>query len=138
MTRSTLLSRPDLEFLLYDWLQVEALTKRERYAEHSRETFDAVLEVTAQIAAEKLAPHNRLGDVVEPAVVDGAVRLNPQVSAALDAIAEAGILGAGLDAAAGGLQLPQVVTTACSVWFAAANVGTWVDATTVDMQPAWF
>ncbi|MGQ0465283.1 MAG: acyl-CoA dehydrogenase [Sporichthyaceae bacterium] len=124
-TADLLLSRADVEFLLYDWLQIEALTKRERYAEHSRETFDAVLQVCAQIAAEKLAPHNRLNDLQEPAVVDGAVRLNAAVREALDAIAETGILGAGLDASVGGLQLPQVVQTACSVWFAAANVGTW-------------
>ncbi len=43
---SLLLSRRDLEFLLYEWLDVEALTKRERFAEHSRETFDAVLDLS--------------------------------------------------------------------------------------------
>ena len=43
--KSTLLSRRDLDFLLYEWLGVEELTKRERFAEHSRETFDAVLEL---------------------------------------------------------------------------------------------
>ena len=39
--RSLLLSRRDLDFLLYEWLDVEALTARPRFAEHSRETFDA-------------------------------------------------------------------------------------------------
>jgi len=48
---SLLLSRRDLEFLLYEWLDVELLTKRERFAEHSRETFDAVLDLSEQIAA---------------------------------------------------------------------------------------
>jgi butyryl-CoA dehydrogenase len=37
--RSVLLSRRDLDFLLYEWLDVELLTKRERFADHSRETF---------------------------------------------------------------------------------------------------
>ena len=41
--KSTLLSRRDLEFLLYEWLRVDELTKRARFAEHSRETFDGVL-----------------------------------------------------------------------------------------------
>ncbi|CAA9403864.1 MAG: 3-methylmercaptopropionyl-CoA dehydrogenase (DmdC) [uncultured Pseudonocardia sp.] len=49
-----LLSRRDLEFLLYEWLDVELLTKRERYAEHSRETFDAVLDLAEQVATEHL------------------------------------------------------------------------------------
>ena len=36
--------RSTLEFLIYDWLQAESLTSRERYADHSRETFDAVMD----------------------------------------------------------------------------------------------
>ena len=35
------ISKRDLEFMLYEWLDVESLTERERFAEHSRETFDA-------------------------------------------------------------------------------------------------
>ncbi len=40
-----MLNPRDLNFLLYEWLDVESLTQRERYAEHSRETFDAVLDL---------------------------------------------------------------------------------------------
>jgi hypothetical protein len=36
--QSVLLSKRDLEFLLYDWLRIDELTKRDRFAEHSRET----------------------------------------------------------------------------------------------------
>jgi hypothetical protein len=36
--RSSLLSRQDLDFLLYDWLNADGLTARKRFAEHSRET----------------------------------------------------------------------------------------------------
>ena len=56
-----LLSRRDLEFLLHEWLDVDSLTERPRYAEHSRETFDAVLDLAEQIATEHFAPHNRAG-----------------------------------------------------------------------------
>lgn len=35
--------RSILDFLLYDWLQAESLNQRPRFADHSRETFDAVL-----------------------------------------------------------------------------------------------
>ena len=58
---SLILSRRDLDFLLHEWLEVETLTKRARYAEHSRETFDAVLELAEQIATDHFAPHNRDG-----------------------------------------------------------------------------
>jgi Acyl-CoA dehydrogenase N terminal len=39
--QSKILSRRDLEFVLYELLEVGTLTSRPRYADHSRETFDA-------------------------------------------------------------------------------------------------
>ncbi len=64
--KSTLLSRRDLDFLLYEWLQVDELTKRDRFAEHSRETFDAVLDLCEQLATRYFAPHNKKSDAQEP------------------------------------------------------------------------
>ncbi|REE95850.1 acyl-CoA dehydrogenase [Thermomonospora umbrina] len=122
---SLLLSRRDLEFLLYEWLDVTALTRRERYAEHSRETFDAVLELGERIADEHFAGHNKLADVNEPTMDgDGRVVLIPEVKAALDVFARAGLLAAEFDEALGGMQLPNVVSKAVLSWFQAANVGT--------------
>ena len=51
--------RPTLDFLLYDWLKAQELTARERFADHSRETFDAVFDTCERIAREKYAPHRR-------------------------------------------------------------------------------
>jgi hypothetical protein len=34
--QSKIISRRDLDFLLYEWLNAEALTSRARYADHSR------------------------------------------------------------------------------------------------------
>ena len=48
--QSMLISRRDLDFLLFDWLRIDELTKRERFAEHSRDTFDAVLDLCEQLA----------------------------------------------------------------------------------------
>ena len=36
--------RSTIDFLLYDWLQAEGLTSRPRFADHSRDTFDAVMD----------------------------------------------------------------------------------------------
>jgi len=122
---SSLLSRRDLDFLLHDWLDVESLTKRERFADHSGETFGAVIDLCADIAAKRLAPHNKRNDTEEPQFVDGRVRMHAEVKEALDVIAAAGLVGAGMDADVGGLQLPQVVQTACHAWFQAANTSSW-------------
>jgi alkylation response protein AidB-like acyl-CoA dehydrogenase len=121
---SKVFSRRDLDFLLYEWLDVEALTGRERFAEHSRETFDAFLEVSAWIAERDFAPHNRRADLVEPTFDGTRVEIIPEVAAALKAFNESGLLSAVFDVEAGGLQLPHVVARACFVWFQAANVGT--------------
>ncbi|MGY1855345.1 acyl-CoA dehydrogenase [Modestobacter sp. SYSU DS0290] len=124
MPPSSILSARDLEFLLHEWLQVEALTQRSRYAEHSRETFDAVLELAAAIATDHFAPHNRAADEHEPHVVDGKVVLIPEVAAALRVFADAGMTAAALPEELGGLQLPAVVNQAVHAWFQAANIGT--------------
>ena len=52
--------RPPLDFLLCDWLQVESLPSRLRFADHSRETFGSVLDTSERIAPEKFALFNRL------------------------------------------------------------------------------
>ncbi len=121
---SLLLSRQDIAFLLYDWLRVEQLTARERFAEHSRETFDGALQLAEQVATEQFAPHRKAADRHEPEFVDGHVDMIPDVKAALDVFAKTGLLGGVLDAEVGGMQLPTVVASACFAWFQAANIGT--------------
>ncbi|WP_069167303.1 acyl-CoA dehydrogenase [Nocardia altamirensis] len=122
--RSTLLSRRDLEFLLYEWLDVEGLTKRDRYADHSRETFDAILELSADLATKYFAPHNKLNDANEPTFDGERVTIIPEVGVALDAFAKAGLPAAAMDYELGGAQLPVTVAQAAYAWFQAANPGT--------------
>jgi len=121
---STILARRDLSFLLYEWLDIERLSQRDRFADHTREVYDDVLELAERIASERFAPHSRASDENEPQFDDGAVTLIPEIGAALEAFAEAGFLSASADEDLGGMQLPQVVTAVCSAWFLAANVAT--------------
>ena len=87
-------SRDTLDFLLYDWLKVDQLTARERFADHSRATFDAVLDTCERLARDKFAPFNRLLDTEEPRFENGRVRLPQATHDALHAYAESGIIGA--------------------------------------------
>ena len=114
--------RPTLEFLLYDWLNAASLAERTRYAEHSRETFDAVLDTCERIAREKFAPFNRLVDTEEPRF-DGEKVILPAAShAANRAYAESGMLSAAQDYDEGGMQLPYTVEAAANAFFALASV----------------
>ncbi|MBU9762325.1 acyl-CoA dehydrogenase [Mycobacterium sp. TNTM28] len=122
--KSTILSRRDLDFLLYEWLDVEKLTALDRFAEHSRETFDGVLELCEQLATRYFAPHNKLSDANEPTFDGHAVALVPEVKEAWDAFAAADLMAMGMDAEIGGAQLPMTVAQAAFAWIYAANVST--------------
>ena len=120
----TLLSPRNLAFELYEVLDAEALTQRPRFAEHSRETFDAALTTARTIAEKYFAPHNRKADENEPRYVDGRAELIPDVKPAVEAFLEAGFLNANRDFEVGGMQLPSLVSQACFAHFQAANAGT--------------
>ena len=114
--------RPTLDFLLYDWLDAEALTQREHFADHSRETFGAVFDTCERIAREKYAPFNRLVDTQEPHF-DGEKVVLPQAThEAHKAYAASGMLSAAQDYAEGGMQLPYTVEAAANAFFAMASV----------------
>src|ERR1700758_5032197 len=122
--KSTLLSRRDLDFLLFEWLHVDELTKRERFAEHSEETFAGVLDLCEQLATRYFAPHNKKSDANEPTFDGHTVTIIPEVKEALDAFARADLIAMGMDAELGGAQLPMAVAGAGLAWFHAANSST--------------
>ncbi|MBK1890937.1 acyl-CoA dehydrogenase [Undibacterium sp. 14-3-2] len=121
---SKILSRRDLDFLLYEWLNVESLNQRPRFAEHSRETFSAALDTCEQIATDLFATHNKKSDQNEPHFDGEKVHMIPEVKTALNAFRDAGLLAAGQDFDFGGMQLPCVVEKAGFAYFKGANVGT--------------
>ena len=115
--------RATIDFLLHDWLRTEQLNSRVRFADHSRETFDAVFDTCERIAREKYAPFNRLVDIEEPRF-DGEKVILPQASKdAADAYAASGMLSAAQDYDIGGMQLPYCVEAAANAFFACASVG---------------
>jgi len=115
--------RTTLDFLLYRWLDIGSLQQRERFAEHSRETFDAVLDTCERIAREKYAPFNRLVDTEEPRF-DGERVILPQATQdAHDAYVACGMMGAAQDYALGGMQLPYTVNASANAFFSLASVG---------------
>ncbi|NPC45119.1 acyl-CoA dehydrogenase [Nocardioides sp. zg-1230] len=110
--------------MLFEWLDVEQLAERPRFAEHDRETYDALLALCEELATEHFAPHYRRSDTEEPVFEDGKVRLIPEIATALEAFAKADLLTLTLDEEVGGQQVPHVVASACMAWFTAANMGT--------------
>jgi alkylation response protein AidB-like acyl-CoA dehydrogenase len=125
MADNPTIPRRDLEFLLYEWLDIASLTERERFAEHSRESFDTVLDLSEQIAKEKFAPHYKAVDSHEPQMrPDGTVEMLPDVKQALDAYANAGFFAGPFDEELGGIQLPTSVSRASMAIYQSANTST--------------
>jgi alkylation response protein AidB-like acyl-CoA dehydrogenase len=114
--------RETLDFLLFDWLRAGDLTARERFAEHSAETFAAVLDTCEKIAREKFAPFNRLADTQEPHFDGERVHLPQATHDATRAYAESGMLAAAQDYDVGGMQLPCVIEMAGNAFFSKASV----------------
>jgi len=114
--------RATLDFLLHEWLDVDALAARPRHAEHSRETCAQVLDTCERIAREKYAPFNRLVDTEEPRLDGERVVLPQATHEAWRAYAASGMLAAAQDFSIGGMQLPHTVEAAANAFFAKASV----------------
>jgi alkylation response protein AidB-like acyl-CoA dehydrogenase len=121
--KSTLMSRRDLDFLLFEWLRVDELLKRPRFAHHTTDTFADVLTLCEELAERHFAPHYKRSDAEEPILRDGTVTVLPEIKDALRAFADTELLAMSLDEQYGGAQVPVVVSTAAFTWLNAANVG---------------
>ncbi len=128
--------RATLDFLLNDWLRTGELCARPRFADHSVETFAAVLDTAEKIAKSKYAPFNRLVDTQEPRTetdADGALRVVlPQATHdAWAAYSGSGMLSAAQDYDMGGMQLPYTVEASANAIFSMASVSiSWAMLTT--------
>ncbi|MBS0366345.1 MAG: acyl-CoA dehydrogenase [Proteobacteria bacterium] len=121
---SLLVSRRDIEFLLYEWLDVCARARRSGLSDHTRETLDAALDIYEAVAEAEFAPQNKLSDQRPPRLEDGAVTANPEQRAALQAFADAGLLAACLPERWGGMSLPYCVERAGMAFVIAAGAST--------------
>ncbi len=116
-----LLRDRDVDFLLHDVLDVEALTRLPAFAEHDRETFDMFLAGARRLAREALFPAYRIMDQEPPVLADGRVRVHPRMHALYPRLVELGIANATRPAAAGGQQLPLVVSALATAYLMAGN-----------------
>jgi butyryl-CoA dehydrogenase len=124
MAADTLIHDMELPFQLYQVLNCESLCEHERFAEHNRETFDAVLDTAHKMAAKLFLPHNHIADKQEPTFDGKKVSMLPDVKVAFDAFREAGFIAGRYSFEDGGMQLPESVMTAVSGYFMAANPST--------------
>ena len=121
---SVLINRRDLDFVLYELLNIEHLAQTSRYEGQDRALYEATIDAAETLAEEQFATHAAESDENEPKLEGGKVKLIPAIKQATDAYVEAGFMGMSMDAEAGGMQLPWTIAQACAAYFCAANIGT--------------
>ncbi len=120
----TLIPRRELEFQLYEVLDIEALCAHPRFQEHSKDIFDATLNTAEKIAEDLFLPHNSKADSQEPVFDGQRVSMLADVKTAFDHYRQAGFIAGRFDFEEGGMQLPETVMSACAGYFMAANPAT--------------
>lgn len=120
-SQNPLLSDRDVDFLLYEVLDVPRLCELPHFADHSRETFDLYLQSCRRLAREVLFPAYRPMDVDPPRFQDGAVTVHPALREIVQQMIKLGVITAPRPAAVGGQQLPFVVAALASAYLMAAN-----------------
>jgi len=118
---STIVNRRDLDFIMYETLELDDILSQDRYSDYDRESIDAILDLSQSMAEDKFQPFAAHLDQNEPKYVDGKVEIIPEVGEALGAYRDAGLFASGYSYEMGGMQLPWVVHQALSAIFVTAN-----------------
>lgn len=116
--------RDELNFLLFDWLKLDAMPVRQDCAQLDRESVEAMLDAALDLAEAEFLPHAAKSDAYPPIFADGRVSIIPEVAQALAAYREAGFFGMEAPQSEGGLGLPYTLVATIGGIFSCANVAT--------------
>ncbi len=113
----------DMRFVLFELFNAEALwAKLPGTAEATRELAEAVLEESAKISSEVIAPINRSGDEEGVQWNDGVVTTPKGFKQAFKLFAEGGWIGLSGDPEYGGQGMPKLLGLMCEEMLSSANV----------------
>ncbi|MDY0220525.1 MAG: acyl-CoA dehydrogenase [Desulfobacterium sp.] len=115
------ISERNLDFLLYEMFDVEALTRSKPYDQHSKKVFTMVVHAAAKLASSELYPILDEMDKNGPTLVDGRVAVHPRVRSLMAAYGEGGWIGSSFPEEHDGEGLPAIISSTCRFIFAAAN-----------------
>jgi butyryl-CoA dehydrogenase len=115
------ISMRNLQFIIYEMLHAETLPRYPYFQDHSKETFDMVLETAMKMGKDILFPAFSDMDKNPPEFKGGKVYVHPVVETVLKATGEGGWISAHVPYEQGGQQIPNTIMTAFRGIFAAAN-----------------
>ena len=118
-----IVDRRNLDFLLFEMLDVEKALDNSAFAHTDRETIEHILDSAQRLAEDFFLPSAARLDASPPSLVDGQIEILDEVQTGLRAYAEAGMSTQTFPQHLGGLQLPYTVAMAANGMFIAANPG---------------
>jgi alkylation response protein AidB-like acyl-CoA dehydrogenase len=122
MIANPLLSDRNVDFLLYEVLEVERLCALPAFADHGRETFDLFVASARRLARDLLWPSYRAIDAAPPELRDGRVRVHPRLREIYPQLVKLGLTNATRPTAVGGQQLPITVSALATAYLMAGNL----------------
>ena len=102
-------SRQNIDFLLYEVLDIDSLTQYDYFKEHDVDTFGFILDAAADIADKVMRPAYVVADRHQPELVNGEVKVHQSVHDFFKTFCESGFMAAPFPAEWGGQQLPKTV-----------------------------
>ncbi|MEZ5654524.1 MAG: acyl-CoA dehydrogenase [Sphingobium sp.] len=111
-----LISTDYLDFLLFDWLQIDEKSGLDR------ETARAILDMGSKLAEDSFLACYKEADIKEPSLDQDGVHILPAITEALAQYRELGLFGTSFPEELGGMELPQSLSLAIYSLFASANI----------------
>ena len=115
-------SKRNIRFMLYEVFNAEELTQYEFYQDHSRETFDMIIDTVWKMRSTSSILYQEL-DKNPPQFVDGQAKVHPATRQFMRMCGEGGWINANWSYEDGGQQVPLLITFVNSLIMAAANCG---------------
>jgi alkylation response protein AidB-like acyl-CoA dehydrogenase len=117
----TLSDRRDVQFVLYEQLNIEELTKDNKYSDLNKKTFDMVLSEARALATKELLPTSAEGDRQGCRFENGDVKVPDVYHRAYELLREGEWFALSDDPEVGGQGLPSVIAGVVAELFQGAN-----------------
>ena len=118
---SKFVSERNAKFMLYEVFDAESLTGYPYYQDHNRKMFDMVLKEAVKLGKDMLFPLFEEMDRNPPELVDGEIKVHPQMKNILREFGEGGWLTSRVPYEQDGEQLPHLLADLCEYIFECAN-----------------
>jgi alkylation response protein AidB-like acyl-CoA dehydrogenase len=114
--------RRDIDFVLHEMLNVEELSKHEKYRDFNRKTIDLIVSEARNLAIKEMLPTQVIGDREGVQFENGAVRVPAEFKKLYDTYKEGEWVAMVESLDWGGQGMPRTVAQAASEYFVGANL----------------